>query len=206
MQGLQMLDSQCLEKNISNLIELHHLTENAVLYVLRNRYRDDFIYTFVSSILVAVNPFREIPIYGNDWIERYRSASDKRTLPPHIFVVADNAYTALIRNYLSQSVVISGESGSGKTESIKLILKYITHIARKNAPNHRNIQDQILQANPVMEAFGNAKTSRNNNRSIFLSLFITLFDFYFLIPHFYHLLSHSHSHSFIHSSVLDLES
>jgi myosin heavy subunit len=163
-----MLDSQCLEKNISNLIELHHLSENAVLHVLRNRYRDDHIYTFVSSILVAVNPFRDIPIYGNDWIERYRS-TDHRNLPPHIFVTADNAYNYLIRNYLSQSIVISGESGSGKTESIKLILKYITHISRKNAANHRNIQEQILEANPVMEAFGNAKTSRNNNRFEFLS-------------------------------------
>jgi myosin heavy subunit len=165
MNGLQMLDSQCLQPNISNLIELHHLTENAVLHVLRNRYREDHIYTFVSSILIAVNPFRDLPIYGTEWIERYRSTADRRSLPPHIFITADNAYNSLIRNYISQSIVISGESGSGKTESIKLILKYVTQISRKDASNHRNIQDQILQANPVMEAFGNAKTSRNNNRS-----------------------------------------
>jgi myosin heavy subunit len=159
-----MLDSQCLEPNISNLIELHHLSENAVLHVLRNRYRDDHIYTFVSSILVAVNPFRDLPIYSQEWIDRYRSSTDQRSLPPHIFLTADNAYNSLIRNYLSQSIVISGESGSGKTESIKLILKYVTHISRKNVSNNRNIQEQILQANPIMEAFGNAKTSRNNNR------------------------------------------
>lgn len=162
------MDSQCLDSNISNLIELHHLSENAVLHILRNRFSNNHIYTFVSSILVAVNPFREVPIYGQEYVDKYKNSPNKKALPPHIFATADNAYVALIRNFKSQSIVISGESGAGKTESIKLILKYIAHASRRRteAGCGRSIQEQILQANPLMEAFGNAKTSRNNNRYI----------------------------------------
>jgi myosin heavy subunit len=111
MQKTEQLDSQCLNADISNLIELHLLTENAILHLLRNRFRQDRIYTFVSSILVAVNPFRDLPIYGLDMIERYRR--NPAAQPPHIFITANNVYNALINNYASQSVVISGESGSG---------------------------------------------------------------------------------------------
>ena len=159
-----MLDSQCLDSNISNLIELHHLSENAVLHILRSRFNTGYIYTFVSSILVAVNPFQEMSIYGQDYVDKYKNSSSKKSLPPHIFASADNAYVSLIRNYTSQSIVISGESGAGKTESIKLMLKYIAHASRHRNEKSGSIQDQILQANPLMEAFGNAKTSRNNNR------------------------------------------
>jgi len=171
LKGIQLLDSQCLDSSISNLIELHNLSENAVLHILRCRFQEDLIYTFVSSILVAVNPFRSLPIYDIETIDRYRNVQDKKNLPPHIFRTADEAYNALVRNYTSQSIVISGESGAGKTESIKLILKYIAHISRRG--DNSNIEDHILKANPVMEAFGNAKTARNNNSSRFGKL-ITL--------------------------------
>jgi myosin heavy subunit len=173
MKKLESLDSQCLDKNIANLIELQQLTENSVLHMLRIRFCDGQIYSFVSSILIAVNPFHEYPIYNTDSMDLYRKTTDKRALPPHIFVTADQAYDSLLLENQSQCLIISGESGSGKTESIKLILKYITHVSRKGTFSHRNIQDQILQANPVMEAFGNAKTSRNNNSSRFGKL-ITL--------------------------------
>jgi myosin V len=168
-EGIVQMDQQCLDANISNLIELHHLSENAVLHILRNRFSSNHIYTFVSSILVAVNPFRDVPIYGQEYVDKYKNSPDKKTLPPHIFATADNAYIALIRNFKSQSIVISGESGAGKTESIKLILKYIAHASRRRTEKPgggRSIQEQILQANPLMEAFGNAKTSRNNNRCV----------------------------------------
>jgi myosin heavy subunit len=174
IKKLESLDSQCLDKNVANLIQLQHLTENSVLHMLRIRFCDGQIYSFVSSILIAVNPFHEYPIYDTDSMDLYRKTTDKRTLPPHIFVTADQAYDSLLLENQSQCLIISGESGSGKTESIKLVLKYITHISRKAmSSNHQNIQEQILQANPVMEAFGNAKTSRNNNSSRFGKL-ITL--------------------------------
>lgn len=141
--------------------------------MLRIRFYDNHIYSYVSNILIAVNPFFDYPIYGNDMMDLYRHTTDKTTLPPHIFVTANQAYDALQLNKLSQCMIISGESGAGKTESIKFILKYITHIARKGSSEQSNIQEQIIQANPIMESFGNAKTSRNNNSSRFGKL-ITL--------------------------------
>ena len=172
---MQSLDPQCLDPKITNLIDLQQLTESSVLHMLRIRFFNHHIYSFVSSILIAVNPFHEYPIYDQETMDLYRKTNDKRTLPPHIFVTADQAYDSLLLENQSQCLIISGESGSGKTESIKLILKYITHISSRRGASchHPNIQEQILQANPVMEAFGNAKTSRNNNSSRFGKL-ITL--------------------------------
>ena len=177
LENLEQLDSQCLTAQISNLIELHHLSENAVLHVLRKRFNSGHIYTFVSSILVAVNPFQDIPIYTKEYIDLYRTSSDKKSLPPHIFATTDTAYLSLIRNFRSQSIVISGESGAGKTESIKLMLRYIAHTSRQRGDKggSANIQEQLLQANPVMEAFGNAKTSRNNNRCVFLCVCLCVY-------------------------------
>jgi myosin heavy subunit len=166
MNQLQSLDTQCLDSNISNLINLQQLTEKTVLYLLRIRFHDNHIYSYVSNILVAVNPFYEFPgLYSVDQMNRCRQTIDKRELSPHIFITANEAYDALLLDNVSQCLIISGESGSGKTESIKLILRYLTHITKRSDSSQRNIQEQILQANPVMEAFGNAKTSRNNNRS-----------------------------------------
>jgi myosin heavy subunit len=151
---------------IENLIELHSLTENSVLYVLRTRFREDKIYTFVSSILVAVNPFQQIPIYGTEMIDLYHQSHAKKALPPHIYALSEQAYQTLLQTDVSQSILISGESGAGKTESIKYILGYIAHVSRRHCDASKtiSIQDKIVEANPLMEAFGNSKTSRNNNR------------------------------------------
>lgn len=163
VNGLQVLDSQCLNADISNLIGLSNLSENAILHTLRIRFKADRIYTFVSSILIAVNPFRQLPLYGIEKLEQYRTTVDKSTLPPHIFITADNAYKAMMADNANQSIVISGESGAGKTESTKLLLEYIAEVSGRG-DSDESIQQQILQANPLMEAFGNAKTVRNNNR------------------------------------------
>lgn len=154
---------------IDNLIELHSLTENSVLHVLRSRFREDKIYTFVSSILVAVNPFQQIPIYGIEMIELYHQQHAKTSLPPHIYSLSEQAYETLLTTNISQSILISGESGAGKTESIKYILGYIARVSRRPCANGVviSIQDKIVEANPLMEAFGNSRTSRNNNRSHF---------------------------------------
>jgi myosin heavy subunit len=94
--GLQTLDPQCLDKNVSNLIGLSNLSENAILHNLRIRFRNDDIYTFVSSILIAVNPFRQLPLYGVETLEKYRATVDKSSLPPHIFTIADNAFKVFL--------------------------------------------------------------------------------------------------------------
>lgn len=178
MANLQALDKQCLDPDVSNLIGLSNLSENAIMHNLRIRFKNDKIYTFVSSILIAVNPFRQLPIYGVEVLELYKSTPDKTTLPPHIFTIADNAFRAMINDGTSQSVVVSGESGAGKTESTKLLLEYIAELSGKQQKGDESIQEQILQANPVMEAFGNAKTVRNNNRfntKLLFSMLLTIF-------------------------------
>lgn len=106
------MDTQCLDANIHNLIGLHNLSENAVLHNLRARFKCGNIYTFVSSILIAINPFRVMGIYDNATMDVYRNSKNQSTLPPHIFVTAGNAYNAMAQRLTSQSVVISGESGA----------------------------------------------------------------------------------------------
>lgn len=147
------------------MIELHSLTESSVLYVLRSRFRSNNIYTFVSSILIAVNPFQNIPLYGPEFISLYHQSNHK-SLPPHIYALSEQAYHSLLTTNSSQSIIISGESGAGKTESIKYILRYIAHVSRRHSQEVVSIQDKIVEANPLMEAFGNSKTLRNNNRLI----------------------------------------
>ena len=117
MDKLLVLDKQCLDPEVSNLIGLSNLSENAILHNLRIRFHQECIYTFVSSILIAVNPFRQLPLYGVEIREKYLATADKSTLPPHIFTIADNSFRAMMADNSSQSVVISGESGAGKVSS-----------------------------------------------------------------------------------------
>lgn len=113
-------------------------------------------------MLVAINPYEILPIYTNNEITNYRNRKIG-DLPPHIFAIGDSAFQEILRENIDQCIVISGESGAGKTESTKLILQYLAAISGK----HSWIEQQIIDANPVMEAFGNAKTVRNDNSSRF---------------------------------------
>lgn len=118
--------------------------------------------TYTGSMLVAINPYEILPIYTNTEISRYRNRKIT-DLPPHIFAIGDSAFQEMKRECRDQCIVISGESGAGKTESTKLILQYLAAISGK----HSWIEQQIIEANPIMEAFGNAKTVRNDNSSRF---------------------------------------
>jgi myosin-6 len=143
---------------------LMYLNEATLLHNLRVRYTKGQIYTYVANILLAVNPNKEVGgLYTSEAIRRYNGRS-LGTLPPHVFAIADKAYREMKSMRCSQSIIVSGESGAGKTESTKFILRYLTESYGARAGI---IEQRIVEANPLLESFGNAKTMRNNNSSRF---------------------------------------
>ena len=140
---------QNMARDVENLVELEELSEGMVLYHVRERFHRDSIYTLVGSILVAVNPFQALPIYARATMDAYRHrVHDPTPPPPHIFYTAALAYDAISQVRASQSVLISGESGAGKTETTKLVLQYIARVAKPAASAAKKIglEEQILQA------------------------------------------------------------
>ncbi|XP_005798394.1 unconventional myosin-X-like isoform X2 [Xiphophorus maculatus] len=156
-------------EDMSALAELH---EAAIMHNLYQRYQKDNIYTNIGSILAAVNPYKQIPgLYDLDRVDLY-SKHHLGELPPHIFAVANECYRCIWKRHDSQCVLISGESGAGKTESTKLLLQFLSvmsqnSIAAPQSERTTHVEQAIVQSSPIMEAFGNAKTVYNNNSSRF---------------------------------------
>ncbi|XP_070336877.1 unconventional myosin-VI isoform X7 [Odocoileus virginianus] len=151
------------KKDVEDNCSLMYLNEATLLHNIKVRYSKDRIYTYVANILIAVNPYFDIPkIYSSDAIKSYQGKS-LGTMPPHVFAIADKAFRDMKVLKMSQSIIVSGESGAGKTENTKFVLRYLT----ESYGTGQDIDDRIVEANPLLEAFGNAKTVRNNNSSRF---------------------------------------
>jgi len=150
-----------LGQDSDDLVLLDTMNRPLILYNLRKRFQKEQIYTRIGTILISINPYKMLPLYTPSVIEDYIKRG-KRKLPPHVFEIADQAFNYLREHELGQSIVISGESGAGKTECTKQCLQYIAEIAGSSA---NNVEQRILLSNPILEAFGNAKTVRNNNSS-----------------------------------------
>ncbi|XP_041828671.1 myosin VIb isoform X1 [Melanotaenia boesemani] len=152
-----------VNKHVDDNCSLMYLNEATLLNNVRVRYNKDNIYTYVANILIAVNPYYDIPkLYGPETIKSYQGKS-LGTLPPHVYAIADKAYRDMKVLKMSQSIIVSGESGAGKTENTKFVLRYLT----TTYGSGQDIDERIVEANPLLEAFGNAKTVRNNNSSRF---------------------------------------
>ena len=154
------------------MAELTHLNEASVVHNLHMRYMSDLIYTYSGLFLVTVNPYTPLPIYTNDYVNMYKGRN-REDNKPHIFAVADEAFRNMVDENENQSILVTGESGAGKTENTKKVIQYLAAVAQSQSPmksrgkQHSNLSAQILRANPILEAFGNAQTVRNNNSSRF---------------------------------------
>ncbi|XP_059768839.1 unconventional myosin-IXa isoform X4 [Balaenoptera ricei] len=152
------------QKDFDDLCSLPDLNEKTLLENLRNRFKHEKIYTYVGSILIAINPFKFLPIYNPKYVKMYDNHQLGK-LEPHIYAVADVAYHAMLQRKRNQCIVISGESGSGKTQSTNFLIHHLTALSQKGFAS--GVEQIILGAGPVLEAFGNAKTAHNNNSSRF---------------------------------------
>ncbi|KAM7151108.1 unconventional myosin-IXa isoform 4-T6 [Macrochelys suwanniensis] len=152
------------QKDYDDLCSLPDLNEKTLLENLRNRFKQEKIYTYVGSILIVINPFKFLPIYNPKYVKMYDNHQLGK-LEPHIYAVADVAYHAMLQRRKNQCIVISGESGSGKTQSTNFLIHHLTALSQKGFVS--GVEQIILGAGPVLEAFGNAKTAHNNNSSRF---------------------------------------
>ncbi|KAG7988681.1 hypothetical protein I3843_03G199800 [Carya illinoinensis] len=160
-------DTEAPPGGVDDMTKLSYLHEPGVLHNLATRYELNEIYTYTGNILIAVNPFQRLPhLYDTHMMEQYKGAAFGE-LSPHVFAVADVAYRAMINEGKSNSILVSGESGAGKTETTKMLMRYLAYLGGRSGVEGRTVEQQVLESNPVLEAFGNAKTVRNNNSSRF---------------------------------------
>ncbi|EDO49515.1 predicted protein [Nematostella vectensis] len=170
--GRSILDNMV---GVSDMVLLEPLTEDAIMENLWDRYNAKAIYTYIGNVVVSINPYRKFPLYTREVIAEYRSRNIYE-LPPHIYAIADDAYRSMRDHNKDQCIIITGESGSGKTEASKVIMQYVAAVCGKGREVDR-VKEQLLQSNPILEAFGNAKTLRNDNSSRFGKYMDIEFDF-----------------------------
>ncbi|KAI1891615.1 hypothetical protein AGOR_G00145610 [Albula goreensis] len=153
------------QSGVDDMVLLSKITEDAIVENLKKRYMDDYIFTYIGSVLISVNPFKQMPYFTDREIELYQGAAQYEN-PPHVYALTDNMYRNMMIDAENQCVIISGESGAGKTVAAKYIMGYISKVSGGGS-KVQHVKDIILQSNPLLEAFGNAKTVRNNNSSRF---------------------------------------
>ncbi|XP_057689879.1 myosin-10 isoform X6 [Corythoichthys intestinalis] len=160
---------------VEDMADLTCLNEASVLHNLRERYYSGLIYTYSGLFCVVVNPYKNLPIYTENIVEMYRGKK-RHEMPPHIYAISEAAYRSMLQDREDQSILCTGESGAGKTENTKKVIQYLAHVASSHkgaTPNRTKealqgeLEKQLLQANPILEAFGNAKTTKNDNSSRF---------------------------------------
>ena len=159
----------------NDLCELPRLSKDAILSNLKKRFKSEVVYTYVGDIIVSVNPFCNTGCVGKSIRKKYKGNKNPALLPPHIYALVDSTYSSLIEGWQSQSVLISGESGAGKTEAMKICLTYLGELSvsaggKGKEPTggaSESVASRLMSTNPIMEGLGNAKTVRNNNSSRF---------------------------------------
>ncbi|XP_053905770.1 unconventional myosin-If [Cuculus canorus] len=153
------------QSGVDDMVLLSKISEEAIVENLKKRFMDDYIFTYIGPVLISVNPFKQMPYFTDREIELYQGAAQYEN-PPHIYALTDNMYRNMLIDGENQCVIISGESGAGKTVAAKYIMGYISKVSG-GGEKVQHVKDIILQSNPLLEAFGNAKTIRNNNSSRF---------------------------------------
>ncbi|XP_069056693.1 myosin-10-like isoform X1 [Pleurodeles waltl] len=163
---------------VEDMAELTCLNEASVLHNLKDRYYSGLIYTYSGLFCVVINPYKNLPIYTEQIVEMYRGKK-RHEMPPHIYAISETAYRSMLQDREDQSILCTGESGAGKTENTKKVIQYLAHVASSHKGrkehtvptsgivNYGELERQLLQANPILEAFGNAKTVKNDNSSRF---------------------------------------
>jgi myosin protein heavy chain len=163
-----------------DMADLTCLNEASVLHNVKERYYSGLIYTYSGLFCVVVNPYVRLPIYTEKIIELYKGKK-RHEVPPHVFAITDTAYRSMLQDREDQSILCTGESGAGKTENTKKVIQYLAYVAASKpkssshqpssteGPSFGELEQQLLKANPILEAFGNAKTVKNDNSSRFVS-------------------------------------
>lgn len=165
-EPLWPLMKSSLDRHVEDMVMVESLNHAQMMHLLKSRYNQDQIYTWVGashSVLVSINPFKQLPIYTVNTMADFAHASPNRLDPPHTFAIANSAFLNMSKEGLNQAILISGESGAGKTEATKQCFNFLAEVAGSDL----QLEQKILNANPILEAFGNAKTLRNNNSSRF---------------------------------------
>uniref|UniRef100_A0A672TE34 Myosin-9-like n=1 Tax=Sinocyclocheilus grahami TaxID=75366 RepID=A0A672TE34_SINGR len=153
---------------VEDMAELTCLNEASVLHNLRERYYSGLIYTYSGLFCVVINPYKHLPIYTEEIVDMYKGKK-RYEMPPHIYAITDTAYRSMMQDREDQSILCTGESGAGKTENTKKVIQYLAFVASsfKTKKDQGELEKQLLQANPILEAFGNGKTVKNDNSSRF---------------------------------------